>query len=100
MYLIGVQCSRRFIFGVSGGAPGAFFEGGGNVLAFEIFVYKAGVKAVATGCCVERGDFFCGTFVELSASRGQGGVAASCYYDDVIKFPAFFFDGLFERLVL
>ena len=51
-------CARDFGFGVAGGAPGGFFEGGFKVGGVGVFVKEAGVKAVSTGGSVYRGDFF------------------------------------------
>ena len=86
------------MFGIAGGTPGSFLKGGGDVAGANVFVNKAGVEAVAAGGGVERGDFFGWALVELSASRGVGGVGAAGDYDDVVEFAAFTGNGLFERL--
>ena len=92
-------CTWGFKFCVSCGTPGTFLQGGGKVAGANVFVNKTCVKAVAAGGGVERGDFFGWALGELAASRCVCGVAASCYYDDVVESPAFFCYGLLQRLV-
>ena len=72
-----------FQFCVACGAPGSFFEGGGEVLCLQIFVKEASVEAVAAGGCVERGDFFGWAGGEVAAGSGVSRFGAPCNYDYV-----------------